>query len=336
MPTVVEKKNKIGRNDPCYCGSGKKYKDCHLPLEQTHRAEQKRLRDAQETLLPKIVEAAQSVADSFPTAMALYWNNKYSADQLDSLDDLEERGYDRFLSWFAFDYRQEDGRTLLEQLGTAAEQGGFEVTPAEQQLLHLWAGVRMRPYLITAIQKGLTLTLRDMLNEQTYLVADHAASKNLAEGEVVVGHIGHAYTEWAAEAPTYNFVGSAAQLTADTAEKLVEYAEIHLADMRRSNPEATWHDFILERSHVLNHFVMALPREARDPTILDSVILQTRVALQITAESVTGLLRRDKGEEPAEPGNAETLAEPAGNAETQRGREAEGLTSDRKRMKDEG
>ena len=21
---------KIGRNDPCWCGSGKKYKDCHM------------------------------------------------------------------------------------------------------------------------------------------------------------------------------------------------------------------------------------------------------------------------------------------------------------------
>src|SRR5208337_2361750 len=26
-----------GRNDPCYCGSGKKYKRCHLPIdEQSH------------------------------------------------------------------------------------------------------------------------------------------------------------------------------------------------------------------------------------------------------------------------------------------------------------
>ncbi len=25
---------KVGRNDPCPCGSGKKYKNCHLPLEQ--------------------------------------------------------------------------------------------------------------------------------------------------------------------------------------------------------------------------------------------------------------------------------------------------------------
>ena len=27
--TIVNAEPKIGRNDPCYCGSGKKYKKCH-------------------------------------------------------------------------------------------------------------------------------------------------------------------------------------------------------------------------------------------------------------------------------------------------------------------
>lgn len=27
----------IGRNEPCHCGSGQKYKKCHLPLEQQNR-----------------------------------------------------------------------------------------------------------------------------------------------------------------------------------------------------------------------------------------------------------------------------------------------------------
>ena len=26
---------KLGRNAPCWCGSGKKYKKCHLPLEES-------------------------------------------------------------------------------------------------------------------------------------------------------------------------------------------------------------------------------------------------------------------------------------------------------------
>ena len=32
------KKNKIGRNDPCHCGSGKKYKYCHYEID--HNSEE--------------------------------------------------------------------------------------------------------------------------------------------------------------------------------------------------------------------------------------------------------------------------------------------------------
>ena len=30
----VRKAARLGRNDPCHCGSGKKYKVCHMPLER--------------------------------------------------------------------------------------------------------------------------------------------------------------------------------------------------------------------------------------------------------------------------------------------------------------
>jgi len=31
---IVRAGPRVGRNDPCPCGSGKKYKKCHLPLEE--------------------------------------------------------------------------------------------------------------------------------------------------------------------------------------------------------------------------------------------------------------------------------------------------------------
>ena len=31
-------KEKPGRNDPCWCGSGKKYKKCHLPEDDERQA----------------------------------------------------------------------------------------------------------------------------------------------------------------------------------------------------------------------------------------------------------------------------------------------------------
>ncbi len=36
--TVRREHRKLGRNDPCHCGSGKKYKKCHLPLENSASA----------------------------------------------------------------------------------------------------------------------------------------------------------------------------------------------------------------------------------------------------------------------------------------------------------
>lgn len=32
--TITRQRRKIGRNEPCWCGSGKKYKRCHLDLER--------------------------------------------------------------------------------------------------------------------------------------------------------------------------------------------------------------------------------------------------------------------------------------------------------------
>src|SRR5215218_2678117 len=157
---------KIGRNDPCPCGSGKKYKQCHLPIEEAAAAEQLRLRRSVDTLLPKIITAAQAQVGAIPAAFERFWDGKYTPEQLEDLDDLEGRGGERFLTWFAFDYPLEDGRTLVQQLGAGAGPSGsdpaqddedaedLELTDAEMQLLRDWATVRLRPYVAQSIHKG--------------------------------------------------------------------------------------------------------------------------------------------------------------------------------------
>jgi hypothetical protein len=36
-PVRASAKDKLGRNDPCWCGSGKKYKNCHYRTDQAER-----------------------------------------------------------------------------------------------------------------------------------------------------------------------------------------------------------------------------------------------------------------------------------------------------------
>ena len=46
----------LGRNDKCYCGSGKKYKKCHLDLDKLpNRMEKNNLRDKSEENLKNII-----------------------------------------------------------------------------------------------------------------------------------------------------------------------------------------------------------------------------------------------------------------------------------------
>lgn len=278
---------KVGRNDPCPCGSGKKYKQCHLLIEEAAQADQRRLRQAADTLLPKLIAAAQDRSADVAPALDRFWNGKYAPDQLAELDDLEDRGAERFLTWFAFDYTLDDGRTLVEQL--AADPGALQLDDAEARLIASWAGVRLRPYAIADVRKGQGMRVRDLLDDAEYAIEDRSASRRVAPGEVLVTHL--------TPAGERHYIGGAvAHLTADTSEKLREYAALHLEAFTRDHPGATWADLLRARSEALNHFVMALPVEEPDPALLDNVILQTRISLKLAGESL-GIGRKGEPDE---------------------------------------
>jgi SEC-C motif len=289
---------KIGRNDPCPCGSGKKYKQCHLPIEEAAAAEQLRLRRSIDTLLPKVIMAAQAQVGAIPAAFDRFWDGKYTPEQLDDLDDLEGRGGERFLTWFAFDYPLEDGRTLVEQLAADAsglsdsaeeqtyQQGdALDLTDAEAQLLRDWVNVRLRPYLAQSVRKGQGMQVSDLLDERTYEVDDRAASRRVEPNEVLIAHLVPAGTR-------HYVAGAAAHLTEDTREKLREFADLHLEALRREQPDASWDDMIRTRSETLNHFVMQLPVEEPNPTLLENIVTQTRISLKLAGESL-GIGRKD-------------------------------------------
>jgi hypothetical protein len=44
---------KIGRNEPCHCGSGKKYKHCHLSSDEQQQRASRKEKEAAEALEAK-------------------------------------------------------------------------------------------------------------------------------------------------------------------------------------------------------------------------------------------------------------------------------------------
>ncbi|NJP05828.1 MAG: SEC-C domain-containing protein [Chloroflexaceae bacterium] len=289
MAKATKKQDKLGRNDPCWCGSGRKYKECHLPIEEQQQAERRKLHQAQDTLMPKIIEAAQEMTAVIPSAFVYFWTAKYDPAQLLEIDDLEDRGSERFLNWLVFDYPLDDGLTLVGKLAQAAEAGQFDVDEYEARLLQSWTTVRLQPYVVLDVQKGTGLTVRHFEREDTYQVLDKAASRRIEVGEIMIAHL-------VPIDDTYAVSGVAAQLTADIHSTLQELVAMHLIDMRKNNPEAGWDDFLRERSGTFNHFVMVAPVEETDISQVQMMVTQMRATLEMTGRSfkdMVGLGQKD-------------------------------------------
>lgn len=267
----------IGRNDPCPCGSGKKYKQCHGPIDAERAAAQRKIKQAPDTLWPKLMDSLDRFGTAVPATLSEFWNGAYSTSDIQDLDQHEDRGSERFLTWFAFDTRNEEGQTPVQQF--IADPSDLELTDAEKQVLAGWGNVRLQPYEIVEVRKGQGIRLRPLFGDAELYVEDQAAAKRLQTGEVLITHLVPA-------ADVYFIAGAAAHLTADTVEKLREFAEIHLQDLRQAQPDATYDDLIQSRSHIFNHFVMALPREEQDGNKVNELVAQTRATLNVTAAQI--------------------------------------------------
>ncbi len=275
---------KIGRNDPCPCGSGKKYKQCHGPIDAAREAEVRLLRKANDSLTEKVMDQAAQFADEFSAALGRFWNNKYRVSEIEQLDDLEERGAERFLTWFMFDSADATGRSPIQRL--ADDPVVLELDPTEETLLPTWADVRLRPYEISDTLKGQGLVANVLWDDTALTIEDQAAARRVEPGEVLIVHL-------TPVGEGFLVAGAAAHLSADTVPQLREWLELHLEQLRSTRPDATYDDLIRERSEILNHFVMALPREEQEANQLQLLIDNTRVLMAATGASL-GLARAEE------------------------------------------
>jgi len=98
---------KISRNDPCPCGSGKKFKKCCLGKELENRRQPKTYHDycleLVDSLRPKILQFMKKAGhDKFiEKALREYWRTLEPGLDPPEFGDVE---YLEFLEWFIHDY----------------------------------------------------------------------------------------------------------------------------------------------------------------------------------------------------------------------------------------
>lgn len=261
---------KPGRNDLCYCGSGKKYKQCHLKIDQEAEQEKRQLEQAAQFLRQDLIEYAQDERWETAVSAALphYWDNYYDADNGEEMSDYEA---DRFYDWFMFDYPipadlleadddDDDSEPITRFIQLYYVESYDDLSKPQQKVLESWLDVGAAGGYELVSYEGQLLHLRDFLTGE-----EVEAYEPTGRGQVEVGEI--ILTRLVPVGDRLEFSTGAAYLPkdeiGDISDKLAAVKATYLAE----NPDASHTDFMRLTNHLLVHHALAEAKRVGRPPV---------------------------------------------------------------------
>lgn len=247
----LEKKTP-GRNDPCPCGSGKKYKNCCLNRDRTRHIQQSAWRSDEQETLDKLLAFAQrpDLQPQYPVAFNLFWNGAYGMVGVSALD-REEVG--RFLDWYLHDYRLEGSSKRLIDL--FAEEADSRLPAAERERVRAWQSSYLSLYRIAGATEDGSLSLVDVLQGEKATVWHVGLARLGVTGDLVLGRI-------LRSSLPFHFSWAAILLPADMEGELVSFVTHGYRQYQETHSAASWPDFLSNSGYLFNHSLLKSAAEA--------------------------------------------------------------------------
>ncbi len=168
----AEPRRDIGRNELCWCGSGRKYKKCHLGREQLPLAERVGW------LYMKACQHALLSGWNDLLAEAGYERCRYAVDDPDALATALEDP-------LVLDAVLFEGGAFAEFL----QMRGPLLPDDERLLAEQWLLVQRSVFEVEEMHRGQGLTVRDVRTGDTHEVHERAASRQLKPGQLVCARV---------------------------------------------------------------------------------------------------------------------------------------------------
>jgi hypothetical protein len=180
---------KIGRNDPCHCGSGRKYKKCCLPHDEVisfdQREQQKLHRIAEQTVSLLMYFADQLFGATF---LDYAWS-EYVSVALEPLSmETAPEAPSSFIPWVLFDYSPTSDRGESFAL-SFLETNGADLDPFQRKFLTEACRAPMTFWQIEDVEPGRSLTLQDLFTNARHIVQEEKLSTILSTGDVIYSRV---------------------------------------------------------------------------------------------------------------------------------------------------
>lgn len=179
----------IGRNEPCPCGSGKKYKRCcGDTVLDTNTLLYDRWRRVEEELGPKV---NRFVKDTYsPDIAFLAWENFQISDEIPFHPDNPETS--NFFRWFFFEWKPDlapPSPTQNHLAKTLAEyfisQKSGKTSQEEKLFVKACSENTFSFFQVLEVHPGIGMLFRDILREREIYVLERTGSHDLHKGFIV-------------------------------------------------------------------------------------------------------------------------------------------------------
>ncbi len=187
----------VGRNDPCPCGSGKKYKHCCLQAQDVAEERWLGWRQAEGVVVPAVANfAAETWGEAILEEAAQTF---FVEGEPPASDDNPEAWEQLFLPWFAFDFvpeprRRWGRRTAPDWPATIlaieyARRHGNDLSPVEARFLRAASDAPLSFMAVTGVDAGRSLELKDILTGEAHRVIERSATAGLEPGQIILARV---------------------------------------------------------------------------------------------------------------------------------------------------
>ena len=230
----------IGRNEPCPCGSGKKYKKCCMAKENVIDLQAYRESRAEEGLRGEILKFAtgQRFSDEMVEAFSFY--NKGGIEQtLLKQNPLENI---RFLDWFIHEHKlAKEDKPVIMLFGDLRAKNLDE---DQRKLLEEWQQSFLGAFEVISVEDDV-LRLTDIFTDAEHHIEDASASEEVETGEIIVARM---TSSWGKK----KLGGAPIILSPEKKQKLADAINAQFGEYRQEHPDADLSEFLSAHAHVLS------------------------------------------------------------------------------------
>lgn len=244
-----------GRNDPCPCGSGKKYKKCCMFKDRP-------VPDPQDLVRSRLIDnlfefIARFYKDIIPEAYDFFWVEQPPEETLP--EEYVDFTQINFHEWLLFDYIVEPGgyKTIVDLY----REHSKNLSDAEEEMLDIFKNSVLSLYEVQKVMPEQGLILKDLLLGGEYVVKEKSGTRSLFKWDIIAARLLFIDKK-------YIICGSIYSYPVKEKQQIIDAVMSEYRNFKKENPAATLRNCLKIVGSIFNDIWYDIARSDRLPGIL--------------------------------------------------------------------